>query len=86
MNPTQTQALHAILLAVLEAVQVGGSTGTASGILYAAMLPHGATMHQYQSFMSAIVAMGFVSREGEAYFITSLGEQRLMAAAPALAD
>lgn len=66
----QSNALLAILDAIVEAVNVAGTHGAPGGILYSALMAHGCTLEQYQSLMDALVSAGRLRRQGERYFLT----------------
>ncbi|MYM92482.1 hypothetical protein [Duganella vulcania] len=74
MNAQAILLLQKIGLGVLEAVEVGGDTGAAGGVLYAAMMAHGASLSQFQSFMDTLLQRGFVTRSEDCYHITAAGQ------------
>lgn len=65
-------SLRAILDAVVDAVRAGGDRGVPGGTIYAALMASGATFEQYRQIMSALVAAGKLTREGDLYFIAKV--------------
>ena len=62
------EAVRQIADAVVESVRVAGDQGAPGGMLYAALMAHGASFSQYQSLMGALVRAGKVTRRGDLYF------------------
>ena len=67
------ETLQRLGLAVLETVQESGQIGAPSGHLYAALMVHGATLSQYQSFMATLTRTGLLVLGGQCYTITDKG-------------
>lgn len=75
MNSQVMQLLQKIGLAILEAIEEGDVAGAPAGILYAAMVAHGATLSQFQSFMSTLVQRSFVTLDRfDCYHLTTEGK------------
>ncbi len=68
-TPQQLSALRFIVKAVVDAVKEAGPLGVSGGVLYAAMMTHGATFKQFESLMGGLVADGKLRRDGDLYFI-----------------
>lgn len=74
MQQSHFEVLQRLGLATLEAIDAGGDTGAPGGVLYAAMMAHGASLSQFQSFMDTLRLRGFVTvNDTECYHITSDG-------------
>lgn len=69
MSQDQLKALAAICEAIIEAIKAAGDRGAPAGILYAALIAHGCSLTQFQSFMRGLEAAGKVRRHGELYFL-----------------
>jgi hypothetical protein len=67
------ESLQRLGLAVLEAVEESGEMGAPSGHLYAALMVHGATLSQYQTFMGTLTRAGLLVLGGQCYTITEPG-------------
>lgn len=74
MTSQQIIGLQKLGLAVLEAVAKGGDLGAPGGTLYAAMMHHGATLQQFQSFMGTLTGRGMLTLSGDCYYITDAGK------------
>lgn len=61
-------AIVAILDAITQSVAAAGEFGAPAGVLYAALMAHGCTLNQFQSFMSYLERRGKVTRRGDLYF------------------
>jgi hypothetical protein len=73
---SQKQASHAlaqVALGVFDAIEAAGKQGTPSGVLYAAMQSHGATLNQYQTFMRTLVNPGYLVLLDDCYRMTPEG-------------
>ena len=68
------ESLQKVGLGVLEACSVAGDQGAPGGVLYAAMMTHGATQTQFESFMSGLVGKGMLNKEDDCYVITDAGQ------------
>ena len=73
MNPAQINALQRVALAVLDAIVEGGDLGAPAGILFAALMHQGASLSQFNSFMSTLTSNDMLRKEGDCYFITEAG-------------
>jgi len=69
LTPTQANALKIAVDAVLDAVKAAGDRGAPGGIIYAALMQHGASFSQYESLMGALVLTGRLRREDDLYFV-----------------
>ncbi len=67
MTTQQITALRAIANAVLETVKESGSLGSPGGHLYAALMAHGCTLHQFEQIMSGLERANYVRKSGECY-------------------
>ncbi len=65
---TAAKAMRAILGAVVESVKAAGDDGATGGILYSALMTHGATLAQFEQVMSMLVEGGFLRKDGQKYF------------------
>lgn len=75
MLPTKDDvntSLQKIGLGVLEAAD--DPMGAPGGAIYAAMQSHGATLNQYQSFMSGLTGQGMLIQDGDCFHITEKGK------------
>lgn len=70
MKQAQILAVSHISMGIIEAVEVAGDHGAPSGVLYAAMQSHGATLNQFQSIMEMLTAPGYLMLEGDRYHTT----------------
>lgn len=73
----QLEAQQLIGLGILEAVNEAGDIGAPGGVLYAALMAHGASLSQYQSFMLSLTSRNMLTTSGDIFYITDAG-QRLM--------
>lgn len=69
MTVEQLKALKQIADAIIESVRLAGSLGAPGGHLYAALMAHGCTLHQYEQIMSGLVKAGMLRKSGECYFV-----------------
>jgi hypothetical protein len=69
MTIQQMQALKAIVESVVEAVKAAGPSGAPGGILYAALMAHGASQSQFESLMAGLVKAGKLTKQGHLYFV-----------------
>ena len=65
---TKAQAIIAIAEAVLDVIKTSGPLGAPGGHIYAALMPFGVRLEQYEALMSALVASGKVRKSGQCYF------------------
>lgn len=71
MTTEQLQAIRAVCDAITDAVAVAGNQGAPQGVLYAALMAHGGSLSQFQSFLRGLVAAGKVRTEGNLVFLTA---------------
>jgi hypothetical protein len=68
-TPEQLKAIKALADAIIEAVRAADPTiGAPGGVIYAALLGK-LSLERYESFMSALVRTGKLTKRGECYFI-----------------
>lgn len=70
MQLKQLQALRAISIAVIEAVEECGHTGAPAGVLFAVLSAHGCSKIQFDGLMRALVNAGYLRKDGLVYFST----------------
>jgi hypothetical protein len=68
MNPQQARAIRAACSAIVDAVKAAGPVGAPGGVIYAALIGQGCTVHQYEQLMAALVRLGKLRRSGDLYF------------------
>lgn len=67
---TQLKALKAVADAIVDVVrQTQGTFGAPGGHLYAALMVHGITLHQYEQIMAGLVTAGKLRKQGDCYFV-----------------
>lgn len=69
----QRESLQRVGLGVLEACEAAGAGGAAGGILFAAMQAQGASLNQFNSFMTTFTSNKLLTVENECYSITAEG-------------
>jgi hypothetical protein len=69
LTPAQAAALKVAVDAVMEGVKAAGPHGAPGGVIYAAMMAHGASFNQYTGLMGAMVRAGKLTKTGELYFL-----------------
>ena len=76
MTKQQILALQSIGKAIIEAANLH-STGAPGGVIYSALMSHGASFNQFQQIMSTLVRHGFLSHDDDAstYHATDAGLQ-----------
>lgn len=76
MTKDQILALQSIGKGIIEAANID-SIGAPSGIIYSALMSHGATFNQFEQIMSTLVRHGFLSHDDDAstYHATEAGLQ-----------
>ena len=76
MTKDQILALQSIGKGIIEAANLH-STGAPGGVIYSALMSHGATFNQFQQIMSTLVRHGFLSHDDDAstYHATDAGLQ-----------
>ena len=60
LTASQASALRLIVGAVVDTVKESGPMGAPAGVLYAAMMHHGASYSQFESLMAALERAGKV--------------------------
>jgi hypothetical protein len=68
MTPQQAKAIRAACSAIVDAVKAAGPVGAPGGVIYAALMGQGCTLHQYEQLMSGLVRAGRLRREGDLYY------------------
>lgn len=68
MTIAQLKALKAIADAIIETVSLSGPFGAPGGHIYAALMAHGCTIHQYEQIMAGLCQANKIRKEGECYF------------------
>ena len=76
MTKQQILALQSIGKGIIEAANID-SIGAPSGVIYSALMSHGATYNQFQQIMSTLERHGFLSHDVDAntYHATDAGLQ-----------
>lgn len=76
MTKDQIKALQSIGKGIIEAANLN-STGAPGGVIYSALMSHGATYNQFQQIMSTLVRHGFLSHDDDSstYHATESGLQ-----------
>jgi hypothetical protein len=75
----QRAAIKAVADAIIEAVRAADPTiGAPGGVIYAALMGHGCSLERYESFMSALVRTGKLTKRGECYFVKDPVERDCM--------
>jgi hypothetical protein len=76
MTKQQILALQSIGKGIIEAANID-SIGAPSGVIYSALMSHGATLNQFEQIMSTLVRHGFLSHDDDAstYHATEAGLQ-----------
>lgn len=65
MNKNAQSIYERLGIAVLEAVELAGTHGAPSGVMFAAMQAHGATLQQFQSFMKTLTGNGLLTLDDQ---------------------
>lgn len=73
MSDKKSEAVRLVFEAIVESVDAAGPDGVPAGHLYAALMPIGISLEQFESFVSAAVSLGKIRR---------LPSNRLVAARP----
>jgi hypothetical protein len=71
MTTTRESAVNLLKVicdTIVEAVKAGGPLGVPGGTLYAALMVHGCTLQQFETFMDVLVSAGKLTRRGDLYF------------------
>ena len=66
MTNQQIKALQSIGKGIIESANLS-PTGAPSGIIYSALMAHGATLNQFQSIMDTLVRSGFLTHDTECH-------------------
>lgn len=76
MTKQQILALQSIGKGIIEAANID-SIGAPSGVIYSALMSHGATYNQFEQIMSTLVRHGFLSHDHDSstYHATESGLQ-----------
>jgi len=76
MTKQQILALQSIGKGIIESANLH-STGAPGGVIYSALMSHGATFNQFQQIMSTLVRHGFLSHDDDSstYHATDAGLQ-----------
>jgi hypothetical protein len=76
MTKQQILALQSIGKGIIEAANLH-STGAPGGVIYSALMSHGATFNQFQQIMSTLERQGFLSHDVDSstYHATEAGLQ-----------
>ena len=76
MTKQQILALQSIGKGIIESANLH-STGAPGGVIYSALMSHGASFNQFQQIMSTLVRHGFLSHDDDSstYHATEAGLQ-----------
>ena len=76
MTKQQILALQSIGKGIIEAANID-SIGAPSGVIYSALMSHGASFNQFQQIMSTLVRHGFLLHDDDSstYHATEAGLQ-----------
>ena len=66
MDNHQIQALQSIAKGIIESANLS-PTGAPSGVIYAALMGHGASLNQFQSIMDTLVKRQFLTHDTECH-------------------
>lgn len=55
--------------AIVDVVRTTGPAGTPASVLYAALMPHGCTLQQFEALMGGLVDAGKLNERGGCYFV-----------------
>ena len=66
MNNQQIKALQSIGKGIIESANLSPS-GAPSGVIYAALMGHGASLNQFQSIMDTLVKCQFLTHDTECH-------------------
>ena len=66
MNANHKRALMQIAKGIIESANLS-PTGAPSGIIYSALMGHGASLSQFQSIMDTLVRSGFLTHDTECH-------------------
>jgi len=66
MTNNQIKALQSIGKGIIESCNID-SIGAPSGVIYSALMGHGASLNQFQSIMDTLVKHGFLTHDYESH-------------------
>jgi len=66
MDNHQIEALQSIAKGIIESANLSPS-GAPSGVIYAALMGHGASLNQFQSIMDTLVKCQFLNHDAECH-------------------
>ena len=66
MNNQQIKALQSIAKGIIESANLS-PTGAPSGVIYAALMGHGASLNQFKSIMDTLVKCKFLTHDAECH-------------------
>lgn len=66
MTNQQIKILQSIGKGIIESCNID-SNGAPSGIIYSALMGHGATLNQFQSIMDTLVKHGFLTHDADCH-------------------
>jgi hypothetical protein len=66
MNNQQIQALQSIAKGIIESANLS-PIGAPSGVIYSALMGHGASLNQFQSIMDTLVKCQFLTHDTECH-------------------
>jgi len=66
MTNQQIKALQSIGKGIIESCNID-SIGAPSGVIYAALMAHGASLSQFQSIMDTLVHHGFLTHDADCH-------------------
>ena len=69
MTVEQARALRAVATVVIDTVRQAGPLGAPGGVMYAAMMGAGCSLHQFDQIMSGLTRAGMLSKRGECYHL-----------------
>ncbi len=69
MTHEQITALRQIAAAIIEAVKAAGPLGAPGGVMYAALMAQGCTLHQFEQIMGGMVRAGKLTKRGDCYHL-----------------
>lgn len=76
MTTDQLKAIRAVCEAITDAVAVAAPQGAPQGILYNALMAHGCSLNQFQSFLRGLVSAGKVRVDGLLVYLTDAEAER----------
>lgn len=71
----RSRILSLIADAIVEVVQAAEPHGAPGGVLYAALMPFGCTLHQFETIMRVLISIGRLRKAGELYFVPEKEEK-----------